>query len=322
MVFFFFCIIFFFQAEDGIRDLVRSRGLGDVYKRQANSCVYAGDYAWLCEATAVWAENRVYPAANREHGLATYFLDNPRLKLDEKNDAHEYGAYLLPWYVSSTQGNPVIRTMWDNTTSNGGLDAVDKAIQGGFSEVWPRFIAYNWNRTPYDYYKQWDGMPYSANEETVEVSLGGAALKEFTAGPPRLVALSASYYHFNFTDDNVRSVASCNGWTYKVSKKELQLGYGHVYGTDAVTDDQKKGASVQAYIKINGPFPLATVAGGTAAVLTVIGVAGMASATRPPKGAKAGRGHRWRGSLFGLLAGAGVAVLLQQRIAARSRAVT
>ena len=29
-----FCF-FFFQAEDGIRDLVRSRGLGDVYKRQA-----------------------------------------------------------------------------------------------------------------------------------------------------------------------------------------------------------------------------------------------------------------------------------------------
>ena len=31
MLTFFF---FFFQAEDGIRDLVRSRGLGDVYKRQ------------------------------------------------------------------------------------------------------------------------------------------------------------------------------------------------------------------------------------------------------------------------------------------------
>ena len=28
--------MFFFQAEDGIRDLVRSRGLGDVYKRQTN----------------------------------------------------------------------------------------------------------------------------------------------------------------------------------------------------------------------------------------------------------------------------------------------
>ena len=30
-----FFLSFFFQAEDGIRDLVRSRGLGDVYKRQA-----------------------------------------------------------------------------------------------------------------------------------------------------------------------------------------------------------------------------------------------------------------------------------------------
>ena len=30
----FLITFFFFQAEDGIRDLVRSRGLGDVYKRQ------------------------------------------------------------------------------------------------------------------------------------------------------------------------------------------------------------------------------------------------------------------------------------------------
>ena len=35
----FFFLIFFFQAEDGIRDLVRSRGLGDVYKRQHHTCV-------------------------------------------------------------------------------------------------------------------------------------------------------------------------------------------------------------------------------------------------------------------------------------------
>ena len=34
--------IFFFQAEDGIRDLVRSRGLGDVYKRQ---CIHRIDRA-------------------------------------------------------------------------------------------------------------------------------------------------------------------------------------------------------------------------------------------------------------------------------------
>mgnify|MGYP003381433580 CR=1 FL=1 len=35
---------FFFQAEDGIRDLVRSRGLGDVYKRQLLSRLLSRAY--------------------------------------------------------------------------------------------------------------------------------------------------------------------------------------------------------------------------------------------------------------------------------------
>ena len=38
LIFFFLLfIVFFFQAEDGIRDPVRSRGLGDVYKRQGGA---------------------------------------------------------------------------------------------------------------------------------------------------------------------------------------------------------------------------------------------------------------------------------------------
>ena len=41
-----FYVFFFFQAEDGIRDLVRSRGLGDVYKRQSRKCIYR----WHCAA--------------------------------------------------------------------------------------------------------------------------------------------------------------------------------------------------------------------------------------------------------------------------------
>ena len=50
--FFSFLLLFFFQAEDGIRYLVRSRGLGDVYKRQAPEAVAAADrlYAELWEA--------------------------------------------------------------------------------------------------------------------------------------------------------------------------------------------------------------------------------------------------------------------------------
>ena len=34
MICYLYVFVFFFQTKDGIRDLVRSRGLGDVYKRQ------------------------------------------------------------------------------------------------------------------------------------------------------------------------------------------------------------------------------------------------------------------------------------------------
>ena len=48
----FFWCFFFFQAEDGIRDLVRSRGLGDVYKRQILSNDNAGKCVVIKEATS------------------------------------------------------------------------------------------------------------------------------------------------------------------------------------------------------------------------------------------------------------------------------
>ena len=43
--FFLFFLFFFCQAEDGIRDLVRSRGLGDVYKRQGLDLPAVLDFA-------------------------------------------------------------------------------------------------------------------------------------------------------------------------------------------------------------------------------------------------------------------------------------
>ena len=57
-----YCIVFFFQAEDGIRDLVRSRGLGDVYKRQALTMAMG----FGCNAAGV---------------VATRVIDSPRERL-------------------------------------------------------------------------------------------------------------------------------------------------------------------------------------------------------------------------------------------------
>ena len=60
-------LFFFFQAEDGIRDLVRSRGLGDVYKRQMQHDVL-GIHPRLRHAFQPYV-NRF---RNAEPGLAGY----------------------------------------------------------------------------------------------------------------------------------------------------------------------------------------------------------------------------------------------------------
>ena len=58
--------MFFFQAEDGIRDLVRSRGLGDVYKRQ-----------------------RLHKHANSGADLLAFFADRLKVYLRDKGARHD-----------------------------------------------------------------------------------------------------------------------------------------------------------------------------------------------------------------------------------------
>ena len=62
--------VFFFQAEDGIRDLVRSRGLGDVYKRQQVDFARAGAlgagmvaFAFLTAASRIASRIWIFNAA-------------------------------------------------------------------------------------------------------------------------------------------------------------------------------------------------------------------------------------------------------------------
>ena len=66
-----FC--FFFQAEDGIRDLVRSRGLGDVYKRQSDGNVIIGKA--LMSASSGDIVPLLLHAAGDADALPLYFAD-------------------------------------------------------------------------------------------------------------------------------------------------------------------------------------------------------------------------------------------------------
>ena len=75
MFFFFFCFVFF-QAEDGIRDLVRSRGLGDVYKRQYQfypAIINSHARLTYTEVAAILANTRG-PEAHKRPDLVPHLL--------------------------------------------------------------------------------------------------------------------------------------------------------------------------------------------------------------------------------------------------------
>ena len=62
--------MFFFQAEDGIRDLVRSRGRGDVYKRQPHYSAFAD---WLATMPAERLERKRAEADTAFHRVGITF---------------------------------------------------------------------------------------------------------------------------------------------------------------------------------------------------------------------------------------------------------
>lgn len=223
------------------------------------------EYRWLADATATWAQHYIYPnppsppVGDAEHKQAVHFLSRTESPLDCRGAScpnHEYGAYLLPFYIHRRYNDPqFVRRIWEAAKNNLSLDSVDVALtpHGGFKEQWPEFAKYNWNREPYDDYETWDrlsGSPNRAKADEVEVVLSSpdGELK-LDSSPLEIEYLSARYYHFTFKDQNVRSVAFWNGLTFKLSLEDIQ-SIGVQYNPKPATPEQKKGAHVRALIKV------------------------------------------------------------------------
>lgn len=85
----------------------------------------------------------------------------------------------------------------------------------------------------------------------------------------------------NFTAKDAKTDGTDNTWTGQVKVSDYaQYGVGLYRVEGASTGSVCTG---WAYLKVTGKFPLTTVAGATAAVMTLIGAVGMASAVRRPK---------------------------------------
>jgi len=179
------------------------------------------EYDWLQEATGNWAIDYVYPDNNWEH------RDNQCCQFEFPEDGLRrsagYDAYIFPFYLSHKFSPLLIKTIWDNTLQYGNLEAVDKAIPGGFLERWPDFAVYLWNRAPFNDFSLWDkisevafglGLTPRATGEystdvVIPVNLSGAKDAQYVM-PADVKYLASNYYHFTFPDAAARSIEFLN----------------------------------------------------------------------------------------------------------------
>jgi hypothetical protein len=228
----------------------------------AADCMYPGEYAWLAEATASWAQDYVYPDTNEEHRYIPWFYDGgtagqpPVLTI--KNDAHEYGALLFFFYLTHHFDQPgLVKTAWDNTLSMKSVDAVDRAIPGGLDAVWGDFAIDNVVEPPRDDYQVWDQL---------NVKPGGTSLTSYAANPTNTYKvtenidhLSIQYAWFTFSE-NARLVTYFNGLTYQLDDEPINTYMGVLPIKDGTTQfkftamspEDVKGVKIQAYFKIAG----------------------------------------------------------------------
>ena len=122
--------LFFFQAEDGIRALVRSRGLGDVYKRQDVALADAGIWkAWALLSVAEATRMGVAPLATAQLHVLLYLANTMAQLFDVtrvRGRVLKRGAY--PFY-------PDVQRELDRLAFNGVLkiERVDFGPKGHLS---------------------------------------------------------------------------------------------------------------------------------------------------------------------------------------------
>jgi hypothetical protein len=202
----------------------------------SQGCMYqtgGGEYNWLAEATATWAEDYVFPQANDEQYLSDFFMAEPGKPLETANDKHEYGAYIFFLYLTKFyDSNQIVRTIWNNTAQYGSLKAVEQALPGGFEERWAPFAACLWNKAPSDCFAKWDGVQQAAADAVApeEFGMGAATISRSLELTANVEHMATSYRRFVFTDDRVHSVVFNN----------TLAGVPH--------------AAVQALAKINGQW--------------------------------------------------------------------
>jgi hypothetical protein len=216
-----------------------------------DSKCYREDYKWWMEATATWAEHYVYPHDNDEHLYTSYFLKEPERPFETDTNYHQYGAYLLPFFLSQRYEPELIRKSWEAMEEHDSLAGIDSVMAGGWKQQWPEFARLNWNRKPVDDYQRWDQVQLGATPAiSTAVEMQGRTDLQY-ALPAEIPHLATRYYRWTFADETARNITFYNGLTFNLQRAESTQNSEYLK-LDPVTPEQQQGARVQALIKLEG----------------------------------------------------------------------
>lgn len=184
-------------------------------------------WVWWREATATWAIEYVYHADNLEHssrfGLnfpGRYFSD---LVADTPIDATQglsmYGAYVLPWYLAQTRGPQTVAQIWKRSDDTP-AQAIAGVLGDGLRDIWPKFMAENWNAPPFEKYKEWDSpFTYGVSKLLQRVQIGLNSATDLGNGIDVLKHLHGKFFPYDLPD-SARTVAFINAPPYGGSQDE------------------------------------------------------------------------------------------------------
>ena len=100
---------------------------------------------WLAESTAVWSEHYIDGTWNTEQEYIPDVFETGMartVKLDSDSRFGPYGLYLFPYFLTEVtpKDRLVIRRIWQNCNdTSSAIEAVKKALGGGFDAVWKKF---------------------------------------------------------------------------------------------------------------------------------------------------------------------------------------
>lgn len=160
---------------------------------------------WLQEATAVWAENYVYPLVNREHSYLDMFFGSLEDQLINKGGSKDYAGYMLFFFLSERyRNNSLIADIILTTKGYDVATYIMNALEE-FPDTFAQFALWNWNAKPWKNYSDNGTFPAKRPYGTAlqnHVLQNAVQEEDGIVLPPG--AIGYKYYHI--ADNNIKRV--------------------------------------------------------------------------------------------------------------------